>query len=162
MNWSVISAFADLVAALTVILSLVYLARQIKLNTDEIANSNEQARLAALERNIESGNKSRELLFLYPDLTRIFIRGQRDPDSLSADDRLRFEMLLRNLFSSIQGAYIRQLSVQHDPLAFKGSEKVIDELLNQPGTREWLKRAEPDWRPEFKAMISERLKKYQE
>lgn len=157
MNWSVVSAVADLIAASAVIISLIYLARQIRLNTEEIAAGNEASKLAAFERNIESGNHIRELLILYPDLTEIFLKGQKNFSELNKQERVRFSMLLRNIFNSAQGAYVRHLSTKHDPQDFEGTEKVIDEILVNPGAREWLRQANPDWRPEFKALVENRL-----
>ena len=57
----------------------------------------------------------------------------------------------------MQGAYIRQLSVDHDPLNFEGSARVIDEILINRGAREWLEMNTPDWRPAFRKFVDERL-----
>ena len=72
-------------------------------------------------------------------------------------EKFRFGLLLRNMFSGMQGAYIRQLSVKHDPIEFEGTARVIDELLTYRGTREWLDTTTPDWRPEFRKLVDERL-----
>ena len=66
-------------------------------------------------------------------------------------------MLLRNVFSAAQAAYVRQLSVEHDPRAFEGIAHVIDEILVNRGAREWLKNTEPNWRPAFREIVDERL-----
>ena len=74
-----------------------------------------------------------------------------------SDVKFRFGMLLRNIFSAMQGAYIRQLSVEHDPQKFEGSQRMLDEILLNPGVREWLEENEPDWRPEFRKLVDLRL-----
>ena len=66
-------------------------------------------------------------------------------------------MLLRNIFSAAQGAYVRQLSVEHDPRSFEGIGRVIDEILVNRGAREWLENSDPDWRPAFREFVDERL-----
>jgi len=49
------------------------------------------------------------------------------------------------------------LSVNHDPVKHAGNARIIDELLVNPGVREWLAASNPDWRPQFRAFVQERL-----
>ncbi|TXS95956.1 hypothetical protein FV139_00125 [Parahaliea maris] len=158
MDWEALGASAELIGAVAIFISLVYLGVQIRQNTQMIASNMEATRLAAFERNVESGNRSRELMLLYPELGELFLKGCKDLDALDGKERFRFVLLLRNLFSSIQGAYIRQLTLSHDPEEFAGSARVIDELVANPGVRQYIERSDPDWRPEFRALVEERLK----
>jgi len=158
MDWEALGASAELIGAVAIFVSLVYLGVQIRQNTEMIARNMEATRLAAFERNVESGNRTRELLLLYPELGDLFIKGCRGLDALDGRERFRFTLLLRNLFSSIQGAYVRQLTLAHDPEEFAGTARIIDELVANPGVRQYIERNSPDWRPEFKALVEERLK----
>ena len=65
--------------------------------------------------------------------------------------------MLRNIFSSTQGAYIRQISVRHDLVSDEGMNSVVDSILVNPGVQQWLAGNTPDWRPEFQEYIRERL-----
>jgi hypothetical protein len=62
------------------------------------------------------------------------------------------------MFSAMQGAYVRQLLVEHDPTEFQDSARVIDEILVNRGAQEWLAANKPDWRPVFRDLVNERLK----
>jgi hypothetical protein len=157
MNWEAIGAIAEASGAIAIFVSLVYVAVQIRQNTQQFARSIEANRLAAFERNIESGNRVRELLIRDPELTELLMKGFKSYKDLGAVGKMRFGMLLRNIFSEMQGAYVRQLSLEHDPLGFEGSARFIDEILVNPGVREWLEVNEPDWRPEFRELIDQRL-----
>lgn len=157
MNWEAVGAIAEAFGAIAIFVSLVYVAVQIRQNTQQFSRSIEANQLAAFERNIESGNRIRELLILNPDLTELLLSGFKSYEDLSGPEKFRFGMLLRNIFSEMQGAYVRQLSVEHDPLEFEGSARVIDELLVNRGAREWLEANEPDWRPVFKEFVDQRL-----
>ena len=57
----------------------------------------------------------------------------------------------------MQGAYIRELSLDHDPLDFESSALVIDEILINRGARERLEMNTPDWRPAFQKFVDGRL-----
>jgi hypothetical protein len=67
-------------------------------------------------------------------------------------------MLLSNVFSAFQGAYIRQLTYGHDPENFAGSERLLDSYLSCSGVRDWLSSNSPDWRPQFAALVQQRAK----
>jgi len=157
MNWEAVGAIAEAFGAIAIFVSLVYVAVQIRQNTQQFSRSIEANQLAAFERNIESGNRIRELLILNPDLTELLLIGFKSYKGLSTPEKFKFGMLLRNIFSEMQGAYVRQLSVKHDPLGFEGSTRVMDELLVNRGVREWLEANEPDWRPVFKEFVDQRL-----
>lgn len=157
MNWEAVGAIAEAAGAIAIFVSLVYVAAQIRQNTQQFARSVEANQLAAFERNIESGNRIRELLILNPDVSELLLKGLKSYEALQAKEKLRFGMLLRNIFSEMQGAYVRQLSVAQDPLEFEGSARVIDEILANKGAREWLATNEPDWRPAFREFVYERL-----
>lgn len=156
MNWEAIGASAEALGVLAILVSLVYVAMQIRQNSQLIASTIEASRLAAFERNIESGNRIRELLILNPDLTELFIRARQSYKALNAAEKFRYGLLMRNMLSAVQGAYVRQQSVQHDPHEFEGLERVVDSLLEGRGGREWLESADPDWRPEFRDFVADR------
>jgi len=157
MNWDAVGAIAEAVGAIAVFVSLIYVAMQIRQNTKQASRSVEANQLAAFERNVESGNRIRELMILHPDLAQLLLRGFKSYSALEKSDKFCFGLLLRNIFSGIQGGYIRQLSVGHDPRQFEGPARVLDEILFNRGTREWLDENEPDWRPEFREFVDVRL-----
>ena len=155
-------AIGEIIGAIAVVASLVYLAIQIRQNTAQISQSIETTRLEAFERNVESGNRIRELVLLNPDIASLLQRGTEDYLHLDKKDRLRFDMLMRNMFSGMQGAAVRHFSLDGDPTHFQGGLRVLDSLLENPGVRQWLDTANPDWRPEFADVVAERLRKFRE
>ena len=151
-------AIGEIVGALAVVASLIYLAVQIRQNTRQISLNLESSRLAAFEQNVESGNRAREVLINDPAVAELFLNGLGDYRNLPATDRFRCNMLFRNLLSAIQGGYIRQLTLGGDPEHFEGTSKMLDTLLKNPGIRQWLEDIEPDWRPEFAELVAARIK----
>ncbi len=157
MNWDALGAIAEAVGAIAVFVSLVYVAIQIRQSTKQLARGLEASQLAALEQNVESGNRIRELLIVHPDLTQLLLSGFKDYKELKGPEKLRFGMLLRNIFAGIQAGYIRQLSLKQDPLEFEGTARMLDDILVRRGTQEWLAENEPDWRPAFRELLDRRL-----
>ena len=162
MNWDAVGAFGEIIGALAVFLTLMYLSIQIRQNTQQISLSLEASKLAAFEQNVDSGNRVRELLITNPAVTELLIKGLADYRSLPPANRFRCNMLFRNLLSAIQGGYVRQLTLGGDPEDFSGTEKMLDDLLENPGVRQWLEDIEPDWRPEFTELVASRIKELDE
>jgi hypothetical protein len=154
-----LGSVGDMIGGVAVVASLIYLAIQIRQNTQQISRNVEATRLSAFERNIESANRIREMLILHPDIADLFLGGMKNFDSLRGRDRFRFDMLMRNTLTAFQGAYLRQMSTGTDPLGFEGAGRLIDSILKSPGARAWLEQGKFDWRPEFEEFLDERLAK---
>ena len=155
-------AVGEIIGAIAVVASLVYLAIQIRQNTRQLSHSIESMKLSAFERNIQSGNRIRELLILHPEIAELTARGFQSFTSLSGSDRLRLDMLLRNMFAEVQGSYIRNAAHNDDSDNIAGLGRTVDMLLGNPGVREWLEGADPDWRREFRTFIDQRLEAFQQ
>lgn len=149
-------AIGEIVGALGVVASLIYLAVQIRHSTRQISLSLEATKLAAFEQNVESGNQVRELLITNPGVAELLLKGLADYRSLRGTEKFRCDMLFRNLFSTIQGGYIRQLTIGGDPQQFEGIQKPLDALLENPGILHWLDSNDVDWRPEFAEFVAAR------
>ena len=162
MNWEAVGAISEAIGVVAILISLIYLAVQIRQSTQEFSRGIEATQLAAFESNIESGNRVRELLLLNPDLVDLMTKGYASYTTLDTAAKIRFGLLLRNIFSSMQGAYIRHLSLGSDTREFEGSTRLLDEMLQNPGVREWLMGKRPDWRPEFHNLVEERLALFQQ
>jgi len=156
------AALAEIIGAVAVVASLIYLAVQIRQNTHEISMSLKSMELAAFERNVESGIRIRELFILNPEVLELYARGGESYADLDEGDKLRFDMVLRNVFSALQGAYIRQLAYGNDPSNFAGSERTLDRLFRNRGIRDWLSHNNPDWRPQFAALVQQRVHLFEE
>ena len=148
-------AIGEIIGALAVVASLIYLAMQIRQNTRQISMSLESAKLAAFERTIESSNHAREVLITNPEVAELLLKGLADYRSLPSSDKFRCNMLFRNLLSAIQGGYIRQLTTGGDPRQLEGTKKSLQTLVNNPGVRQWLEDVETDWRPEFVDLVAD-------
>jgi hypothetical protein len=151
------AALAEIIGAVAVVASLVYLAVQIRQNTRELSLSLKSTELAAFERNVESGNRIREMFILNPEVSELYARGIKSYTSLEHGEKLRFDMILSNVFSALQGAYVRQLTYGNDPANFAGSKRTLDQLVSRRGVRDWLSRSQPDWRPQFASLVEQRI-----
>ncbi len=151
-------ALGEVVGGVAVLISLVYLAYQIRQNTHQIELNIEATRLASLDKTVESSNRVREMLASDADVARIFRTGMTSYSELEPNDRFRANMLFRVVFAEIQANYIRNQSLGLGDDHYQGSIKFMDGLLENPGVREWLRAVTVDWRPEFRAIVDERMR----
>jgi len=125
INGEAVAAISEAIGVVAILISLAYLAVQIRQSTHEFSRGIEANQLAAFERNIESGNRLREVLLLNPDLIDLMTKGYASYTTLDAAAKIRFGLLLRNIFSSMQ-AFIFTLFTL---LLFKAG--VADERVEQ-------------------------------
>ena len=91
MNWNAVSSIAEIVGAIAVVISIIYLARQVKQSnqTTEAATTLEVSRLIA---------EWHGRLNQTPELAHIFIHGTKDDSDFSDQDRARFLTTVAELF----------------------------------------------------------------
>ena len=87
MNWDVVGAIGEVVGAFGVILSLLYLAAQIRSNTRATRRQNAHNHNAA-------GREMWSLISSSDEIASVWRRGLMEPERLSADERVRFAMLM--------------------------------------------------------------------
>ncbi|MEZ5571073.1 MAG: hypothetical protein R3E64_03530 [Halioglobus sp.] len=88
----------DFLAAIATIITLIYLALQIRQSTSLL-------KLSELRGIQDDADRWRSLLIENKDVASIYRRGLLDPESLDADDRLRFRMLQDQLFFGWQAIF---------------------------------------------------------
>ncbi|MGE0278957.1 MAG: hypothetical protein AB7R40_26490 [Nitrospiraceae bacterium] len=89
MNWDAISAISEAVSVIAVIASLVYVAVQVKQNSQEIHLNTETAKVAAYHQAIEQVASA----WMQPEFAILNEKYQTAPDSLSSEEKSRLRVL---------------------------------------------------------------------
>jgi hypothetical protein len=123
MNWEAIGAIGEIGGALGVIITLVYLSVQLRQNA-------KASRLAAIQAASENSSRFSEMLASDNELVW---RGLREPDSMDADEKLRFAIAL-NVFMRREAVafYLHKEGVMPDSL-WDARVGAMTGILNQPG-----------------------------
>ena len=100
LNWEAIGALAEVIGAMGVILSLLYLALQIK-------TQNVQAKLA-VRHEIASGLRQASGVYAIENLSEIFVRANEDYNSISEAESVRLIVVTTNLFRAWEEAFLAQ------------------------------------------------------
>jgi hypothetical protein len=130
VNWEAISAIGQLVGALAVVISLIYLARQVRSNA-------RATRLASMRSALDSLNRHIQQITEHPDLAELRSRGFEDFESLEGADRTRFGSLMHQLFRNVENVYYQHLEAHLDPRVWRGLEMVMRDINTNPGVQAW-------------------------
>jgi hypothetical protein len=127
MNWEALGAIGEIVAAVAVVVSLIYLAVQIRQNTRWLRASTHHS-LTSLT--VEMNRVIEE----NPDMARIMRVGTQDFQQLTPDERLRFNTNLTSRFRHHENLYYQYRSGMLDEEEFSGFRRRFAWHLRFPGT----------------------------
>ncbi len=100
MNWDAVGAVAEMFAAAGVIVTLLFLVRQIQQNTRAMrATTNHSLNPQRTDLNLRIG--------LDPDAAKFLFQGLRCRDELESHDRARHTLLLRGVVGYYEDAYVQ-------------------------------------------------------
>ena len=132
MNWSALSAVADLLAALGVSVTVIYLAVQIKKNTQATHSQTYQVATSALADMAAIVGSSAEL-------ARIFRIGMVNPRDLTDDEFTQFGYLGISLFRRFENIFFQYHSGTIDDDFWTGHRDNILWFFHRPGMQLWWK-----------------------
>ena len=131
MNWDAIGIVAEIVSAIAVVVSLLFLALEVRRNR----NATESASVATLA---EGFNSTNALLASDPELSAIWIKGMSDPTSLTEVESMRFIATTQsyiNHFSTVIKYHESGLLPEEEWLSHYHS---MHHIFNSPGGK-WLR-----------------------
>jgi len=134
MNWESIGAISEVVGAVAVVVSIVYLALQIKSNTNAVrANAGFEA--------THSWASSNELIATLPDEHLTLIQRIYDPneswEAFSDLERMRISLFLRALVQKLEGQYYLYRYEQLDEGLWKNRSTFVSGALTLPFFEKW-------------------------
>lgn len=136
MNWDAIGAFGEIAGAIAVVVSLVYLASQIRHSNNLM--SMEASRFVA-----EQSIPIADLILENPDLMKIQIKDRNELDDL---ERSLLHLLGRRMIIAARQVYLSQEEVRD----LDGVLRVYRGMYHRPGVNYGM----PDCWPEFKKINS--------
>jgi len=136
----------EMIGGVGVILSLVYLAAQIRQNTRSVRTGNYQdvvATAATLSATVGSNAET----------SRIFWGGLTEPDSLTLEESRQFAMLLTTLFRVYENLFYQHHENMLDTVIWTGWSKNALQVFWLPGAQVWWQRWRETYHPDFRAFL---------
>ena len=157
MNWEAVGAVAELIGAFGVIVSLVYLAKQIKANSDNISQ-NTEALLSASD----IGSNQLVLELYGPqasngELAELTLKGHADFAALGAVEQYRYSMTLLSMFETHQTFFVQTRKGSARQETWDYYEKAFGRLCTFPGVVHWWRQSKESFNPDFVEYIDAKM-----
>jgi hypothetical protein len=130
MNWDMITGSAEVLSALAVIVTLIYLARQIRQNTEEV-------RSASYHSVTDSFNALNIAVAGNPELARVVRLGNDAYEKLSEDEKTQYNFTMHAAFRIMDVIKFQSQHGTNDITLWEYEKNTIDMMLSEPGARKW-------------------------
>lgn len=151
MNWEALGAIGEIVGAAGVIVSLLYLAGQVRSNARQVRHASAQAVLDKLNSLIGQ-------LAFATGAADVWTRGLSGLSALTDDEEMvRFSSMLMQAFWAYEEVFhYRQAGVIED-WAWLHARAPIDHMMRTPGFQQWWKIRSAWFGEEFQVFLDERM-----
>ena len=148
MNWEMLSAMGQVVAAIGVIPSLLYLAVQIREQNKERRRAGINILTAQWSELVKTPQESREF-------AELFLQGMRSFYDLDAPDKLRFSAFFTRFTRNCEGMFIYYRDDALDKALWDRVEQIMSDYFAYAGAREWWATRKHWLTDEFRAVVEE-------
>ena len=128
----IVQLTTNMIGTIAVVLTVVYLAVQVRASTKATYSQTYQTAVAALGDMAAIVGESKEK-------SRMFADGMADPDKLDTDEYLQFAYIGISLFRKYENAYFQYKSGMIDDEFWDGHRDNLLWFFHRPGTQRWWK-----------------------
>ena len=145
MNWDAIGAVGEVIGAVAVVATLLFVARDIRQNSRSLS-------IAALRDTTAQWNHWSNMIASSSDLADIVVKGNKAFSSLSESEMLRYGAYAQSFFDNVES--YRSLVVDHkaekdlDVLA-----SIVERRMSVPGFAAWWSENTADYDVDFVAWV---------
>ena len=149
VNWEAVSAIGQVVGAIAVVISLLYLATEVRSNARE-------TRLASMRSLSDAINQYFKTCAEDADLAELWFRGIYDFQSIKGASLMRFSSLMDYLFRIYEDMYYQRLEGHLDPRVWGGFEAMMGDFIAYPGIQAWWRSRSHWFSDHFQEFIAKR------
>jgi len=133
MDLSTLANLGEFIAGLGVIVSLIYLAAQVRQNTAQVRASTTQAYSDAVGDLLGS-------IYTSPELTDFMVRASADPGTLTEAEWLRWHLMMTRIARHFDAAFYQYRTGTMDDEMWEGIQSSMIDWFGQPGLVAWFQR----------------------
>ncbi len=145
MDITTIAAWGEFIGGIAVVVSLISLAVQIRINTKTVRSSNSNDLL--------DPNSQFSAMIVDPENASLYLRGLDDFVGLNAVDQLRFQGLMAGIISSVNRALNFHEQALIDRKVFEAQVNSIAILFGNPGMRQWWETNQHWWPADLRELV---------
>jgi len=159
MNWDAIGAIAELLGAVGVIASLVYLAGQIRHSREQMGQNTQALQASGNQQFHHEINSLITPTWQDEGLANLISRGHADYNELSDDDVLRFDTWLSQVMITFENSHYHYRIGMLDKDLWNINLAQLTAQFRSPGVAQWWAShyMATTFSPEFAALVEEIL-----
>ena len=147
-----LGSVGEFLGGLAVLVSLIYLALQIRQNTTSV-------RAATSASVSESLSRFTETLISQPELARLWFQGISNYDSLEDQARNQFGMALLTYMRRVENAFYQHARGFVDPDHWQTTERILTRSMSRPGVLRWWSESKPLFSDRFVEFVERHIPK---
>jgi len=137
MNWDAIGAIAELLGAIGVIASLVYLATQIRQSREQLSQNTRAVRANTYQESLLLRDNALLPVAFDSATARLVLRGFAGQEELDAEEALRFNLWMTTVMSNIENTHYQLRVGFLEEERWDVHRHRMRELLTSPGGADW-------------------------
>ena len=145
MNWDVIGAIAELIGAVAVVVSIIYLARQVRQGVNSIDNATFS----------ETATSWREVLELTTQYTEEFLSGLTQYTSMPPVKKWKFSSVMHGQMSNFENFHLKRQKGWLDEEQAERWRQLLIWYLSWPGVEQWWEQFSQIYTVQFQKHVSE-------
>ncbi len=147
MNWEAIGAIGEILGAIAVLVTLVYLAAQIRQNSRFV-------RAATYHSTSRARNEFNFAVATTPELSALLVRARDDSTSFDAEERQRFNSLMWGFWNLFEDSFFQRANGLLTRESWQSARWAMAEMLSSPAIRDWVQRNGSGFTPAFREEIA--------
>ena len=151
MNWEAISSITEIIGTITIVITLIYVLVQNRLNSHQLERSIQANRTTNLQSVNENFNLWREMI-LADNNAKIWIKGINDLKGLDQTEKMKFNMIASSFIWTCWFVYQLQ---RNEGLMADVNSALFQDLYKHEGYREWLSFNEKLHSDDFRDFLEE-------
>jgi len=149
MNWEAIGAIGETLGAMAVVVSLVYLAIQIRIQ-------NRESRISTINGLTEQWNALLASIAQDEELSSTWAQGLRGAE-FDEPEEVRFRAIANSYLHIMEGLYLQHIDGRFDDRLWSGVDGSLTDLLPAPGIRRFWSGRRHWYSLEFQAFVETRM-----
>lgn len=151
MDWNTLAAISEAISAFAVVVTLVFLIRQLNQNTRAIHSS-----LVSLM--AEQSSSFASAIHDSPDNARIWRVGNESPDELAEDEMTKYRALMFQIAKGQEALFLQYRSGVCSEELWQSVSRTISRDCRSPGFKVFWDRASISFTDSFASMVEERMR----
>jgi hypothetical protein len=154
VSWEAVAAIGELIGAVGVIVTLGYLAFQIRQNTKQLEQNERTAIASAVSESAAFYRENRRHIYTSSEVSGIVLQGLADPDSLDETGKYRFRLIAQNTMDAIWSLYSQTVITGFSPDSWTTQGiGLVKRVFATPGGRWFWARYRDEYAEDFRGEI---------